>query len=61
MWGNVDMGEIAAEKLIKLEPANTGNYVMLTNLYASTRRWGDVSRTRQLIKENAEESMMQLD
>ncbi|KAH7864576.1 hypothetical protein Vadar_031172 [Vaccinium darrowii] len=51
MWGNVDVGEIAAERLIKLEPDNTGNYVMLTNLYASTGRWSDVSRTRQLIKE----------
>ncbi|KAL6972138.1 hypothetical protein U1Q18_031828 [Sarracenia purpurea var. burkii] len=49
--GNVEVGEIAAEKLIKLEPENTGNYVMLANLYASAGRWGDEARTRQLIKD----------
>ncbi|KAI8006437.1 Pentatricopeptide repeat-containing protein [Camellia lanceoleosa] len=48
---NVGLGKIAAEKLIKLEPQNTGNYVMLANLYASVGRWSDVARTRQLIKE----------
>ncbi|XP_052211070.1 pentatricopeptide repeat-containing protein At2g20540-like [Diospyros lotus] len=49
--GNVDLGRIAAERLIKLEPENTGNYVMLANLYAFAGRWVDVAKTRQLIKD----------
>ncbi|KAL3524432.1 hypothetical protein ACH5RR_017266 [Cinchona calisaya] len=46
--GNVDIGELAATKLIELEPNNTGNHVMLANLYASAGRWSDLARTRRL-------------
>lgn len=49
--GNVELGEIVAEKLIGLEPNNTGNYVMLANLYAYARKWNYVARTRKLIKD----------
>ncbi|OIT05139.1 PREDICTED: pentatricopeptide repeat-containing protein At2g13600-like [Nicotiana attenuata] len=49
--GNLEVGEIAANKLIELEPGNTGNHVMLANLYASVGRWGDLTKTRQLINE----------
>ncbi|XP_061346806.1 pentatricopeptide repeat-containing protein At2g13600-like [Gastrolobium bilobum] len=47
----VALGEIAAKKLIELEPYNTGNYVMLANLYASVGRWHYVAQTRQLMKD----------
>lgn len=49
--GNVSIGEIAATKLIDLEPNNTGNHVMLANLYASAGKWSDLARTRHLITE----------
>ncbi|KAK7320820.1 hypothetical protein VNO77_30652 [Canavalia gladiata] len=49
--GEVALGEIAAEKLIELEPCNTGNYVMLANLYASTGKWHYLAQTRQLMKD----------
>ncbi|KAL2542289.1 Pentatricopeptide repeat-containing protein [Abeliophyllum distichum] len=49
--GNVNLGEIAAHKLIKLEPDNSGNYVMLANLYASTGRWHDLAKLRRLMKD----------
>ncbi|XP_057441837.1 pentatricopeptide repeat-containing protein At2g13600-like [Lotus japonicus] len=49
--GEVTFGEIAAKKLIELEPYNTGNYVMLANLYASAGRWHNLAQTRQLIKD----------
>ncbi|KAL5071263.1 hypothetical protein RYX36_022150 [Vicia faba] len=45
----VSLGEIAAEKLIELERDNTGNYVMLANLYASAGRWHDLAKTRELM------------
>ncbi|KAG4955097.1 hypothetical protein AAZX31_14G192300 [Glycine max] len=47
----VDLGEIAAEKLIELEPNNPGNYVMLANLYASAGKWHYLTQTRQLMKD----------
>lgn len=47
----VALGEIAAEKLIELEPSNTGNYVMLANLYASAGRWHDLAKIRELMNE----------
>lgn len=49
--GNLDIGELAATKLLDLEPNNTGNHVMLANLYASVGRWSDLARTRQLISD----------
>ncbi|CAK9151573.1 unnamed protein product [Ilex paraguariensis] len=49
--GDVDLGEIAANMLIELESDNTGNYVMMANLYASAGRWCDLARTRQMIKD----------
>lgn len=47
----VALGEIAAEKLIELEPSNTGNYVLLANLYASAGRWHDLAKTRELMND----------
>ncbi|TKY55959.1 Pentatricopeptide repeat-containing protein [Spatholobus suberectus] len=47
----VALGEIAAEKLIELEPNNPGNYVMLANLYASAGKWHYLAQTRQLMKD----------
>ncbi|RYR55199.1 hypothetical protein Ahy_A06g030450 isoform A [Arachis hypogaea] len=47
----VELGEIAAKKLIELEPHNTANYVLLANLYASVGRWHDLAQIRQLLKQ----------
>ncbi|CAL1366443.1 unnamed protein product [Linum trigynum] len=49
--GNVEMGEIAAGKLFEVEPDESGNYVMLANLYAYGKRWSDLDRTRNSMKE----------
>lgn len=46
----IDLGELAANKLFELEPQNTGNYVLLSNLYASKGRWEDVQRVREGMK-----------
>lgn len=43
----VDLGEMAATKLFELEPLNSGNHVLLSNLYASLNRWNDADRVRQ--------------
>ncbi|XP_059312495.1 pentatricopeptide repeat-containing protein At4g01030, mitochondrial [Lycium ferocissimum] len=44
--GNVELGEIAAEHLFKLEPYNAANYALMMNLYALSNRWKDVDRIR---------------
>nr|KYP51109.1 Pentatricopeptide repeat-containing protein At1g20230 family [Cajanus cajan] len=47
---NLGLGEIAAEKLFLLEPANPGNYILLSNIYASKGMWGEENRMREVMK-----------
>lgn len=44
--GDINLGEVAANKLIEMEPQNAGNHVILANLYASAGRWGDSQAAR---------------
>ncbi|GER43650.1 pentatricopeptide repeat-containing protein [Striga asiatica] len=46
----LDIGEFAAHKLLELEPENLGNYILLSNLYASLGKWENVDKTRKFIK-----------
>ncbi|XP_068646727.1 pentatricopeptide repeat-containing protein At1g20230 [Aristolochia californica] len=48
--GNTILGETAAEELFRLEPRNAGNYVLLSNIYASKRMWDGVNRVRERMK-----------
>ncbi|CAN4097602.1 unnamed protein product [Withania somnifera] len=49
---DVQMAEIAASELFKIEPENSGNYILLSNTYAAAGRWHDVARVRALIREH---------
>ncbi|KAK4409256.1 Pentatricopeptide repeat-containing protein, mitochondrial [Sesamum angolense] len=44
---NPELAEVAAKKLLQLEPNNAGPYVLLSNIYASKGRWGDVANLRK--------------
>ncbi|KAF9613294.1 hypothetical protein IFM89_006793 [Coptis chinensis] len=44
------LGQKVLEKLVLLEPLNSGYYVLLSNMYASAKRWKDVTRVRILMK-----------
>ncbi|PQQ20551.1 pentatricopeptide repeat-containing protein [Prunus yedoensis var. nudiflora] len=46
----IDLGEFAASTLFELEPHNSGNYILLSNIYASAGRWDDVVRVRELMR-----------
>ncbi|XAR62978.1 hypothetical protein NMG60_11022748 [Bertholletia excelsa] len=46
---NLDLAEIAAENLFKLESYNPANYVLMMNLYASLSRWEDVACVKELM------------
>ncbi|GAV76255.1 PPR domain-containing protein/PPR_2 domain-containing protein/PPR_3 domain-containing protein/DYW_deaminase domain-containing protein [Cephalotus follicularis] len=47
---NVILGEAAAKKLFKLEPKNPGNYILLSNIYASKAMWAEVDTLRDTMK-----------
>jgi hypothetical protein len=47
---NLSLGEIAAEKLFVLEPDNPGNYILLSNIYASNGMWDEENRVRDMMK-----------
>ena len=49
--GNVDVGERAAENILKVDPTNSAAHVLLCNIYASSKRWEDVARLRSSMKE----------
>eukprot|EP01018_Ginkgo_biloba_P008466 Gb_26314 [translate_table: standard] len=51
MHKNVDLGERVAECLFELDPKNAAHYVVLSNIYASAGRWGDVDKVRKMMKE----------
>lgn len=48
---NVELGEVAARWLFKLEPENTGNYVLLAKLYSAVGRWRDAEKVRHMVNE----------
>ncbi|XP_017976033.1 PREDICTED: pentatricopeptide repeat-containing protein At4g13650 [Theobroma cacao] len=48
---NVDIGEFAAHHLLKLEPQDSASYVLLSNLYAVSKKWDSRDQTRQMMKE----------
>lgn len=48
--GSLQLGEIAAKELFKLEPENPANYVLLMNMYAASKRWDDVDKIKNLME-----------
>ncbi|OVA06724.1 Pentatricopeptide repeat [Macleaya cordata] len=45
------LAEFAAEKLINMEPKNAGNYVLLSNIYASAGKWDRVAKMRVVLRD----------
>ncbi|KAL4188386.1 hypothetical protein AMTRI_Chr08g202130 [Amborella trichopoda] len=50
VYKNTTIGTIAADNLFKLAPSQSGYYVLLSNIYASSGRWGDVALVRNLMR-----------
>ncbi|OMP02040.1 hypothetical protein COLO4_11393 [Corchorus olitorius] len=50
-YQNVDIGKVAAEHLIHLEPHQAGHYITLSNIYAKAGRWDDAVRVRKQMEE----------
>ncbi|PIA54312.1 hypothetical protein AQUCO_00900688v1 [Aquilegia coerulea] len=49
--GNIELGRIAAEHLIDIEPQSSGPYVLLSNIYALIGKWESVEKVRNLMNE----------
>lgn len=51
IYKNVEVAELALERLIELEPKNPANYVMLSNIYGDAGRWEDVARLKVTMRD----------
>ncbi|KAB5568334.1 hypothetical protein DKX38_002127 [Salix brachista] len=47
---NKKLGEIAAQKLLELDPDSPGSFVLISNLFAASERWKDVEGIRMRMK-----------
>ncbi|OMP10943.1 hypothetical protein COLO4_04141 [Corchorus olitorius] len=50
-YGELELAEVAVKELINLEPWNSGNYVLLSNIYAEEGKWNEVENVRVLMRE----------
>ncbi|KAK1421413.1 hypothetical protein QVD17_23726 [Tagetes erecta] len=51
LQGNMILAEIATNKLLELDPCNSGNYILSSNIYAGAERWDDAMKMRKLLKD----------
>ncbi|PWA80411.1 pentatricopeptide repeat-containing protein [Artemisia annua] len=47
---NLEIAEIAVNKLMILEPDNSGYYTLLVNMFAEANRWSEVAKLRSAMK-----------
>ncbi|XWS29566.1 hypothetical protein CRYUN_Cryun24cG0039900 [Craigia yunnanensis] len=48
---NVELGELAAKRIVEWNPHHSGAYVVLFNIYAAAGMWDEVTRVRLQMKE----------
>lgn len=48
---NLELGKLAAEKLISLQPQDSAAYVLLSNIYAAAGNWQERAKVRKLMDE----------
>ncbi|KAL4591257.1 hypothetical protein LXL04_004215 [Taraxacum kok-saghyz] len=52
VYGNVEVGERALKCLMKLEPCNSGNFSLLSNMYSDVGQWGEAGLTRKVMRDS---------
>lgn len=50
--GNVEVAERAASHVLQLDPEDSSTYVLLSNIYANTGKWEEVSEMRKVMRCN---------
>ncbi|KAF7845253.1 putative pentatricopeptide repeat-containing protein [Senna tora] len=48
---DTQLAELVLKQLIDLEPWNSGNYVLLSNIYSASRRWDEAEKIRSTMNE----------
>ncbi|EPS73044.1 hypothetical protein M569_01710 [Genlisea aurea] len=51
MHGKPELGKVAAENLFRLDPMDSGNHVLLSNMLAAEGRWDEASLVREEMKD----------
>ncbi|KAJ4719665.1 Pentatricopeptide repeat-containing protein [Melia azedarach] len=49
-YGSVEMAEIVSRELLQLEPEKEGGYVLLSNIYAATKKWSHSDKIREIME-----------
>ncbi|CAD6226813.1 unnamed protein product [Miscanthus lutarioriparius] len=65
MHKKLELGEAAWERLVELDPGHSGDYVLLSNLYAAVGRWANVHVLRKTmvkdgVRKNPGRSLVEL-
>nr|CAB3472954.1 unnamed protein product [Digitaria exilis] len=50
MHKNVELGSLAARKIIEINPDAAKTYILLANIYAADSKWADYALTRRLLR-----------
>ncbi|XP_011655863.1 pentatricopeptide repeat-containing protein At2g22070 [Cucumis sativus] len=48
---NADLAKVAAERLLLIDPGNSGAYLALANVYSACGKWENAAQTRKLMKD----------
>ncbi|KAD1826807.1 hypothetical protein R6Q59_006961 [Mikania micrantha] len=51
VYGDIELGEEVAGKLITLNPSDPRNYIMLSSIYSKSGRWAEFAKVRALMKD----------
>lgn len=49
---NSEIGRLAAQRLLEVEPDNAGTYLLLSNIYASSGKWREAATVRSRMKDD---------
>ncbi|KAF9607153.1 hypothetical protein IFM89_032375 [Coptis chinensis] len=59
--GNFDLASLAASELVLFDPDDSGDVVILSNVYSKLRRWDDVERLRKGTRKSPGHSFIEVD
>ncbi|CBI26264.3 unnamed protein product, partial [Vitis vinifera] len=51
MFGKSELGKVAADNLFELDPLDSGNHVLLSNMFAAAGRWEEATLVRKEMKD----------
>jgi hypothetical protein len=55
VYGNVQIGERTAFKLLEIDPQDSGNYVLLASMYSEAKMWKEARSARKLMNDKGVE------